>query len=69
MNKLRAFIAAACGIPLDQLPCFTLMDHDGAPAILVLHGPNQSSVWIEVEPDPNADTNEPVPLLAFKRMR
>lgn len=52
MNRIRSMIAAAMGIPVSELGCFTLVDHDGSPSIVVLHGPEKAQMWVE---DPSVE--------------
>lgn len=49
MNAIRKSIADALGIPVSDLGCFTLCDHDGQPAILSIHGGEYQGVWVECD--------------------
>jgi len=34
---IRNHVANAVGVPVEELPCFTIVDHDGQPLTIVLH--------------------------------
>lgn len=47
MNEIRLAVAKAIGVSPDDLGCFTVMDHEGQPTVIVVHGEADAGVYVE----------------------
>lgn len=47
MSLLRQLIAQSLHIPVSNLGCFTITDHDDQPATLIVHGLQAKGVYTE----------------------
>ena len=50
MNEtIRNAVAEALGINPDALGCFTVMEHEGQPTVIVVHGGAGKGVYVETK--------------------
>jgi hypothetical protein len=48
MNEtIRNAVAEALGINPDALGCFTVMEHEGQPMVIVVHGEADAGVYVQ----------------------
>ena len=46
-ETIRIAVAEALGINPDALGCFTVMDHEGQPTVIVVHGEADAGTYVE----------------------
>ena len=46
-ETIRIAVAEALGINPDAMGCFTVMDHEGQPTVIVVHGEADAGVYVE----------------------